>query len=342
MCCRGSKVDVMPVENIMGKKGQVSAKVLVERMSALSAVGAMQYLREQTVSEATLRSYRSARNKMEEILAVMGERVLTKDIFVRLVLAAEMEGMGRSTPDTWRAAVQFFQRTEGWAVGVDGEQWAEDLDLKHAMAGYRYMAKGRVKDAGVLDLATCNRICEWWGQDETTGAWPLMLRVQFALGARPSELAELRVSCRRETQEGLLVHLNKVKNPSKRMGRVDTDRAVLPGWERFIDLAVGEAIQRGAGPADYLFCPKTQKITQYAKGLKRAAEALGLPRDMAWTPHGARHGKASELLDENVRKAWLETGKQMQMSPAILKHYARSNQARMALRAPAAGKRSEE
>ncbi len=34
-----------------------------------------------------------------------------------------------------------------------------------------------------------------------------------------------------------------------------------------------------------------------------------MPPDMTWTwsPRGARHGKASELVDENVRRAWLDT-----------------------------------
>ncbi len=318
----------------MGKKAAGCNAALARRMAGLVAADAMQALRQQTVAPATLDSYRAARRKIEAVLEELGGGAgkapdLTKELFVKMVRAAELEGLGRSTPDTWRAAVRFFQRTEGWALGTNGEAWAEDEDLVHAMRGYRYQAKGRVRESGVLDIGVCNRICEYWAEHNPGEIWPLMLRVQFAIGARPSELAALTVGCRRWAQNGMRVHMDCVKNPKKAMEAVDTERAVLPLWEKYIDAAVKVAEARGEGPSGYLFCPKSQKVSKYAQKLKEAAIGLGLPKDMAWTPHGARHGKASELLESKVDDAWRETAKEMQMSPNVLQHYARTNSARM-------------
>ena len=122
----------------MPKRARIDFDDLVDATASFDARIAKADLKLLTVAESTVKQYRSAANTVSKFAARLGEKKVTKDIFIRF--AAGLQKTGRGGVDTLKqtlSAIRFLQNAEGlW-----GEPWAEDSDLDDVVAGVCYNGK---------------------------------------------------------------------------------------------------------------------------------------------------------------------------------------------------------
>lgn len=306
----------------MPKKPALLATALARAALAKAPAEVRRVLFSQGIAHSTLRAYESSKRKLQDILGEMGLELMTKDAFLCILGALNDAGAGLSTADAWRSAILFFQQRDGWDLAAGEPPWADEPDLRRATAGYRYRAKDRVRETGVIDHEVAERMCALWGPSPFVA----MLRVQLATGTRVSELVDLRVNCLRERGDGeLAVFLRSVKNPKNRESPGEV-KDVLVGHEECVRTAVETARAAGRTEADFLFCPQAQSKRAYSAAVKCAAATLGLPPELCWSSHAARHGAANEVRQRLARED--EGARVMGMSTSVYKQYARPVEAR--------------
>jgi hypothetical protein len=285
----------------MPKRARIDFAELAKATEVFDPSEAQRELRMLTVAESTIKQYRSAVAGVTRFATCIGQRNVSKDIFIRF--AAGLQRTGRGGVDTLKqtlSAIRFLQHAEGlWAQ--EG-MWADDEDLDTIVAGVCYNGKhSRRSTTGAITremLLSLTKRCALMKRESLIPAY----QIAHAANLRVKQTATLKTDALVEDEKGsFLIRVDKDKRVREKSRKKDERhlKDITPEGAAIFKRIVKNR-PKAKGDEVYLFDQREWKYTDLNSFLKESASALGWPSGLEWGFHSLRHGQVADQLLVNT------------------------------------------
>ncbi len=280
----------------------------------------------------TLSQYAGRITQLTLFLKGVEEKSLTLELFAswllarRSVAAAAAETADDDPVEGFRSAILHFQTSRGLWLSDSGEAWAGSDQCIQICKGHRYQSKAapEKRPRGAVEASMFPDFRDWIRLHYPALSDPVT--IEFGTGVRSHALVALHGGSYNPTTR-VLRHLSKAANA----------RNKLPNYEEtiVIDDAAHKTLcslllSRATG--GLLFPTPRQggkwNLSIFRRAMKEAAVALEWPEGLKFDgPHCLRHGRLSHLSEEVSGE---DIKKVMNLSHQMIKHYGKSNKAKLA------------